>query len=70
MKYVKIMSIPGACADIECEEDANINTIAQSAGMSLAGMNITCTDPKSGANARTIPANGAQIVLTRQVKGA
>lgn len=70
MKYVKIMSIPGRSATIECEEDANISTIAESAGMELGGMNITCTDPATGATTTTVPANGAQVVLTRQVKGA
>ncbi len=70
MKYCKIMSIPGRCADVEVEDDATIEDISQKSGISLDQKTITCTDPATGATASTVPANGAQIVLTRQVKGA
>ena len=69
-KFVKIMSIPGSSMDVEVDDDASIQQIADQANMRLSQMNITCTDPATGANASTVPANGAQIVLTRQVKGA
>lgn len=70
MKFVKMLQIPGRIADVEVEDDASIADIAATAGVCLDGMNITCTDPANGANASTVPANGAQVVLTRQVKGA
>lgn len=70
MKYIKVLSIPGRVADVEVEDNSNIDACVRQAGMSLEGMNITCTDPAKGATATTVPANGAQIVLTREVKGA
>ncbi len=70
MKFNKIMSIPGRVANVESEDNATIAAIAQQSGFSLEQMNITCTDPATGASASTVPANGAQIVLTREVKAA
>lgn len=70
MKYVTIMTIPGKSVQVEVEDDASIAFIAQKAGFDITGMSITCTAPAEGANAATVPGDGATICLTRQVKGA
>jgi hypothetical protein len=60
MKYVKVMTIPGRSTQVEVDYNA---TVADC-------VSITCTAPATGANANTVPKDGADIVLTRQVKGA
>ena len=70
MKYINVMSILGRAADVEVDDAATIADCVQQAGLSLDQMNITCTNPATGATAGTVPADGARVVLTREVKGA
>jgi len=70
MKYVKVMTIPGRSAQVEIEDNATVADAVAKAGMTLDGYQITLTSQASGANGNSIPANGDDIVLTRQVKGA
>ena len=70
MKYVTIMSIPGASRQVEVEDDATIANVAEKASLNLMGMSITCSNPAEGATHSTIVGDGATVCLTRQVKGA
>ena len=69
MKYVKVMTIPGRSQQVEVDDDATVADCVAKAGMSLDGYQVTVTSNNS-ANANTVPVNGDDVVLTRQVKGA
>ena len=69
MKYVKVMTIPGRSAQVEVDDNASVDECVRKAGMSHDGYQITVTS-QANANANTVPQNGDDVVLTRQVKGA
>jgi len=70
MKYVKVMTIPGRSQQVEVEDSATVADCVAKAGMTTDGYQITLTSQASGANANSVPQNGDDVVLTRQVKGA
>jgi len=70
MKYVKVMTMPGRSQQVEVEDYATVADCVTKAGMTMEGFQITLTSTPNGANANSVPVNGDDVVLTRQVKGA
>lgn len=68
-KFIKVMTIPGRTQQVEVDDNASVADCVEKAGMSHSGYQITVTSQPS-ADANTIPKDGDDIVLTRQVKGA
>ena len=69
MKYVTVMCLPGRTARIEIGDEATVKDACDTAGFDTNGYQVTMTSNPS-ATLQSIPANGDQIVLSRQAKGA
>jgi len=69
MRYVEVMQMPGERKSIELEDGATVGQACEKAGFPTNGYTVgVSNDPNATLGSQV--ADGARIILTRQVKGA
>lgn len=69
MKFVTVQVIPGTARNVQLEDNATVEDAIRAAEFTSSGFNVSISnDPQGTVN--SIVKNGAEVMLTRQVKGA
>jgi hypothetical protein len=67
MKMIKVAKVPGTAVEVAVEANATIEEILETAGIDATGYDIRVGD--ASAFLTDVPADGAKIYLTQQLKG-